>query len=428
MKVALACFDILKAILVRLVLVIHSLLAVWRVVSINDDNFFWWFAIVDVVLVLEGVVAVIVRKGMEYKWFCPCFLLYLGGTVPAIWLLELDRRERFINTLHPVAVTNATNLTAITTSSSVLSSVSVQEEIQDNIISVYGVTIPLTIELEPDTWVVIIEQLLLYFMILGRWILPRGKISRNELSQLLFVFIGMASDITELFALFDESQVRQSLELTYVILIMWSVSLIQFCFVLTATKNPSRPRVALASPREMRRKLHCSTCYSTELWSIFVLMLMQDLPFLVIRTYTIASLNLITYSIIFFTAKNILIVLLLIYRVAVICCVKKDDEDDNEPTSPKAEEMVYRKGKTNGHLESISVIEHKENYHRHPKMPSLNNLQNNRIHCPTRQPPMWNEYQTKGIKLNSHLSTLAIRKHHIAKQYIHHNRASLGSL
>ena len=28
--------------------------------------------------------------------FCPCFFLYLCSTIPAIWLLELDRRDRFV--------------------------------------------------------------------------------------------------------------------------------------------------------------------------------------------------------------------------------------------------------------------------------------------------------------------------------------------
>ena len=46
-------------------------------------------------------------------------------------------------------------------------------------------------------WVVMIEQLLLFVLILGRWMLPKGKISRDELSQLLLVYIGMAADIIE---------------------------------------------------------------------------------------------------------------------------------------------------------------------------------------------------------------------------------------
>lgn len=296
-------------------------------------------------------------------------------------------------------------------------------------------TLPVSIDLEPDTWVVIIEQLLLYFMILGRWLLPRGKISRNELSQLLFVFIGMASDITELFTLFDETPVRQSIELTYIILIMWSVSLLQFCFVLTATKNPNRPRVALASTKDLGRKLQCATCCGTELWSIFVLMLMQDLPFLVIRTYTIVALHLITYSIIFFTAKNILIVLLLVYRVVVICFIQdKDDDDENETEikSSNVDKTVCTPKHSNNH-DSISVIEYDERHYKHnkPQKPRHNHLQNHRIHCPIPKSEIRNDYQKNGFKQSPHALTarLVLKKHYSPRQYLYHPRGgSLGSL
>jgi hypothetical protein len=50
---------------------------------------------------------------------------------------------------------------------------------------------------DSSQWVVMVEQLLLFVLILGRWMLPKGKISRDELSQLLLVYIGMAADIIE---------------------------------------------------------------------------------------------------------------------------------------------------------------------------------------------------------------------------------------
>lgn len=209
----------------------------------------------------------------------------------------------------------------------------------------FQVVLPVALELPPDTWVVVIEQLLLYFMIIGRWILPRGKISRNELSQLLFVFIGMASDITELFTLFDEDPVRESVILTYIILTMWTVSLVQFCFVLTATKSPTRSRVALQSQETTNSKRSCATCCKTELWSILLTMFMQDLPFLCIRTYTLVTYRLITYSIIFFTAKNILVVLLLWYRICVICFSKNDNcdgTDEESQTNKNNSETIKR--------------------------------------------------------------------------------------
>ena len=60
------------------------------------------------------------------------------------------------------------------------------------------------LEIEPAQWVVLIEQLLLFFLILGRWMLPKGDISRDELSQLLLVYIGMAADIIECKIYFHE--------------------------------------------------------------------------------------------------------------------------------------------------------------------------------------------------------------------------------
>nr|KAG5687473.1 hypothetical protein BaRGS_030478 [Batillaria attramentaria]KAG5703834.1 hypothetical protein BaRGS_031468 [Batillaria attramentaria] len=50
-------------------------------------------------------------------------------------------------------------------------------------------------ESDLDTWVLVVEELMLYLMILGRWLLPRGEVGREQLSQLLFAFIGIASDI-----------------------------------------------------------------------------------------------------------------------------------------------------------------------------------------------------------------------------------------
>ena len=53
-------------------------------------------------------------------------------------------------------------------------------------------------------WIVMVEQMLLFLLILGRWALPKGNISRNELSQLLLVYIGMAADIIECMSLVYE--------------------------------------------------------------------------------------------------------------------------------------------------------------------------------------------------------------------------------
>ena len=196
--------------------------------------------------------------------------------------------------------------------------------------------------MEPETWVIIMEQLFLYLMILGRWVLPRGEISRNELSQLLFVFIGIASDITELFALFEEHKVRTNTGLTYAILTVWTVSLLQFTFVLTSTHSPRKTRMGFQTdedldpdymePEEEAEQPGClKHFFQTEVWSICVNFLFQDGPYLTVRLYTMIAFELLTYSIIFFTAKNALLVMLLVYRLCVLCCDRKHHSVSSSP-------------------------------------------------------------------------------------------------
>lgn len=51
---------------------------------------------------------------------------------------------------------------------------------------------------DESTWVLVLHQLLLFILIVGRWLLPTGEgISRDQLSQLLLVFIGVGADILE---------------------------------------------------------------------------------------------------------------------------------------------------------------------------------------------------------------------------------------
>lgn len=40
-------------------------------------------------------------------------------------------------------------------------------------------------------WITLIEQFLMLILIIGRWMLPKGDLTRDQLSQLLLVYIGM---------------------------------------------------------------------------------------------------------------------------------------------------------------------------------------------------------------------------------------------
>ena len=68
--------------------------------------------------------------------------------------------------------------------------------------------IRIPIKLTPDQWIRTLEQLLLLILILGRWLLPKGKLTHDQLSQLLLVYIGTAADIVEFFEAFKEKEVH----------------------------------------------------------------------------------------------------------------------------------------------------------------------------------------------------------------------------
>lgn len=67
------------------------------------------------------------------------------------------------------------------------------------------ITIPL--KLPPDLWLRVIEQFLLLMLIIGRWLLPKGALSHEQLSQLLLVYVGTAADIVEFYEAFNEEGV-----------------------------------------------------------------------------------------------------------------------------------------------------------------------------------------------------------------------------
>lgn len=114
---------------------------------------------------------------MFYR-FCPSVFLYLSSVVPAIWLLELDKIDQRM--LFEKETGNL-NLTAFGADLKKL----------DNLL---GVQIKLPdIQVDSSTWITLIEQFLMLILIVGRWMLPKGDLTRDQLSQLLLVYIGKRS-------------------------------------------------------------------------------------------------------------------------------------------------------------------------------------------------------------------------------------------
>ncbi|KAL5017989.1 hypothetical protein ScPMuIL_003711 [Solemya velum] len=299
-----SCSAVFCACLVRVCLFCHSLLAIWRVTVITNNAHFFLLALPEIGAITEAVFTIGKRRGQEYKWFCPCFLFFLLSTVPAIWILELGKIRRLQITDNQTVGVIIRYTPANDTST--------QAE------SILGIEVPPV--LDEHTWITVVEQTFLYLMVVGRWVLPRGHISRDELSKLLFIFIERASDIIELLALFRERVVRDDVTLTYVILSVWSLSLIQFTLVVTARRRPEVVDIHIETGCSVPGGAERPGCLcGSEVRAIFLSICLQDIPFLVVRVYTAVVHTLITYTILFFTAKNLLLVVLNCYRLLIMC-------------------------------------------------------------------------------------------------------------
>ncbi|KAK7465102.1 hypothetical protein BaRGS_00037723 [Batillaria attramentaria] len=293
-------FARLQALIVRFFLTLHFVLVVWRVTEFWGV-WYWLLAAAIVPFLFEGAYTVVKRKGVEWQLFSPCFFCYIAATLPGIWLLEIHRTNTY----------QAANITTIQS------------------LAISGVEIP--IRLSADTWVLVVEELMLYLMILGRWLLPRGEVGREQLSQLLFAFIGIASDIMELFSLFDEDMIRQDTIVTYFLLGVWSWSIVQFTLTFHAAHKPRRARGLQLSSTQINPQLeNRNAAIRVELGASLMSLFMQDGPFLALRLYCMVTYELINHSIVFFTAKNTLVILLLLYKITILLskrfCPARHDE------------------------------------------------------------------------------------------------------
>ncbi|XP_067942956.1 transmembrane protein 26-like [Watersipora subatra] len=163
------------------------------------------------------------------------------------------------------------------------------------------------------------EQMLLLVMIVGRWLLPRGEhLSRDQKAQLLLVNIAIAADILELFEMMKEEQVKKDKELITKVLSLWSVSLIQFAIVATAT---------------VKKSWRGCFCFENEIWSLLTLLFLDDAPFLAFRLVCIIKYQITSYNSYFFAAKNMLVLALDVNRILALYKEMRKERAKNESST-----------------------------------------------------------------------------------------------
>uniref|UniRef100_A0A914VQD1 Cation-transporting P-type ATPase N-terminal domain-containing protein n=2 Tax=Plectus sambesii TaxID=2011161 RepID=A0A914VQD1_9BILA len=188
-----------RAFFARMLFVVHSLTTIWQTVEVYDNQAYWSFALISVAILIEGSYTILVRAGDERKWFCPSVLLFILATAPPIWLLETDMSRRRFD-VH-FGGNETTRALVIKRERERLGARSGVSEAIGAPITPKGSFQEPRLQLESafrishELWVQLLEQFLLVILIIGRWMLPKGEITREQLSQILLAYLAIASDI-----------------------------------------------------------------------------------------------------------------------------------------------------------------------------------------------------------------------------------------
>ncbi|CAK9300047.1 unnamed protein product [Gordionus sp. m RMFG-2023] len=297
--------DISKAIFVRFIFGLHSFLTIWRVVAVKRNPLYWYMAFLLWPMIVETTVAIIVRKGKEYKWFCPSVFFYLISVLPSIWVLEMDKIDKYIHQNNGTQYKYFSSCKTYDQSRGYIEKPTTDEPL--------GLNLP--IQLTREAWVTTLEHSLIILLILGRWLLPKGELSRDQLSQILLVYLGTAADIMELFETFKEDEVKSNRHICIIILSIWTWSFIQFTFVLTTLKSKKNKLGTIFFLSKLEKTKHQILI---DLLGVFSNLMLQDIPFLALRSILIFRYGILSVMIIFFTMKNALVISLEFYRILVL--------------------------------------------------------------------------------------------------------------
>ncbi|NXT29822.1 TMM26 protein, partial [Syrrhaptes paradoxus] len=299
-----------NALVTRLLFVLHSLIGVWRVTAAKKEPKYWLLALLNLLLCLETGLTLKFKQGRGYKWFSPAIFLYLICTVPSLWLLEIHHGTQYCGNEPGAVQVNISNEDFNQSRDSSHGS----EGTDHHIIQTAKVFVNQLSRICETVWTLALHQTFLLLLVVGRWLLPIGvEITRDQLSQLLLMFVGTAADILEFASeTLDIEDVRKNYALINAILAVWTWSMLQFPLDLAVQHIGCKPK----STRQIPSLLLCR--YSAELWNIGVSLFIQDGPFFIVRSILMGHFGIFNQMLVFFTAKNILVVTLQLYRLAVI--------------------------------------------------------------------------------------------------------------
>ncbi|CAF1376675.1 unnamed protein product [Adineta ricciae] len=315
-------FDILQATIVRIAFCAHNLVATY---FLYDDVKDYWCLLNScgtIFILIELVVTIIERQGHEPKWLSPSFLIFILASMPCLWLLEMRR----VDVRRTNYYTNS-NRTDPASSNQVTIRMGNDELYPSQVLPYEDILKKLRVNVDLHTKTMALELSLLFLIIVGRWVLPKGVTSRSNLSQLLLVYMSIASDIVDLLAILNEDHVLTSQRMLLATLVVLSWSLLQFATNVSAVGKTSRSanldsfRQVLKKRRRRRMFLlyPMQRLFENDAWYLYELNLMScSATQLALRLVAVIKFEVRSYSTLFFTCKNAIILFLQFYRLVAV--------------------------------------------------------------------------------------------------------------
>ncbi|XP_072030108.1 transmembrane protein 26-like [Amphiura filiformis] len=308
----------IRASVVRFCYLIHGSVGVFLTVYLTQNSYYWFTAAALILCMIEIILTFKCNEGGEWRWFTPMILIYLSLVIPIVWVLEYTMLELRIEVMNrtqsdkcPVFLEQVL-VNPCKEPSTIFCSILLQD--------IYNQKLRIS-----TTY----QQTLMLTLIVGRWVVPKGGLTQDELSQLLLVYVGIAADMLEFSSeTMKLEDIACRREIFTVILCVWSWSTLQFSLCLTSKKRRRRIQVReLKFGKDTRlhsgmHKLKAYLCHA-EIWALMTDVILQDAPYLVTRVYILCNFNAVNQSLIFFTCKNALLLMLQFYRLYVVINVNR---------------------------------------------------------------------------------------------------------
>lgn len=222
-----------QALLVRIMYGVHATIGVVLAASFTNNFNLFFFEIFIIVSAIEYVVTVKKSKKGEWKWFLPSVLIYISWLTPQIFIMEYKAKQIRLDILTNMSETVSLSFCPVNLATTEVT-IDVLDVTSD---TANGEDTKQTHDMIRQLAILLQQSMMLVF-IAGRWVGPKGAMTREQLSQLLLAYVGMAADMLEFITeTLKIPEVACNNVLVTLVFVIWLWSLLQYTLGLTATKQ-----------------------------------------------------------------------------------------------------------------------------------------------------------------------------------------------